>query len=70
MTKREPIDLIDVRAACAIIGGSKPISRSTFYEGIAAGRYPPPVRVAPHTVRWPKHEIESCILAAIKRRKR
>jgi predicted DNA-binding transcriptional regulator AlpA len=68
--KRDSIDLIDVRGACAIIGGSKPISRSTFYEGIAAGRFPQPVRVAPHTARWPRHEIESCVRAVIKARRR
>ncbi|MGY4366665.1 putative DNA-binding transcriptional regulator AlpA [Bradyrhizobium sp. LB1.3] len=68
--KRGSIDLIDAREACAIIGGSKPISRSTFYHGIAAGRYPPPVHVAPHTARWPKQEIESCVHVVIKARRR
>jgi predicted DNA-binding transcriptional regulator AlpA len=69
--KRQPIDLCDVREACAIIGGqSKPISRSTFYEGMARGDYPQPVRVGPHTVRWPKHELQACVRAMIAARRR
>jgi hypothetical protein len=33
-------------------GEHRPIHYSTLYRGIAAGRYPPPVRVGPNSVRW------------------
>lgn len=40
-----------------------PISRTTFYEGIALGIYPAPVRLGKRTVAWWEGEI----LAALDR---
>jgi len=34
------IDFITVDEACRIIGGSRPISRATYYRGIKAQRFP------------------------------
>jgi predicted DNA-binding transcriptional regulator AlpA len=71
MSAPQPIELCDLAESCAIVGGkNKPISRSTFYEGVADGRYPKPVRVGPHTVRWPKHELDACVRAMIEARDR
>jgi predicted DNA-binding transcriptional regulator AlpA len=39
-------------ATCAFFGGDKPIHPATLYRGIAAGRYPKPVRIGPNTARW------------------
>lgn len=33
--------------ACEIIGGTKPISKPTFYRGVKAGRFPPPFHPSP-----------------------
>jgi prophage regulatory protein len=38
--------------------GVLPISRSTFYAGIKAGRYPPPKRLGPRVSVWSKSEID------------
>jgi predicted DNA-binding transcriptional regulator AlpA len=44
-------DYITVEAACAIIGGNKPISYATFYRGVKAGLHPKPERVSAQAVR-------------------
>ena len=33
--------------ACAIVGGSKPISAATYYRGVKAGRLPAPEHPTP-----------------------
>ena len=33
--------------ACAIVGGSKPISSATYYRGVKAGRLPAPEHPTP-----------------------
>jgi prophage regulatory protein len=40
-------------------------SRSTFYEGIATGRFPKPVRIGPGAVRWLEDELEDSVRAMI-----
>jgi predicted DNA-binding transcriptional regulator AlpA len=59
------IDLITEKEACAIIGGSKPISRFSLYRGIAENRYPRGVRVAPNSVRYNRAEYVACIRSMI-----
>jgi predicted DNA-binding transcriptional regulator AlpA len=44
-------DYITVKEACALIGGTKPISHATFYRGVKAGRFPKPEHVSPNVVR-------------------
>jgi len=44
-------DYVTVADACAIIGGSKPISIATFYRGVKDGRYPKPEHVSANLVR-------------------
>jgi hypothetical protein len=53
-TGRESVqdpDYITVADACAIVGGTKPISYATYYRGVKAGRYPAPERVSAQSVR-------------------
>jgi hypothetical protein len=33
---------LDIAAACAVIGGNRPVHPSTFYRGVKAGIYPAP----------------------------
>jgi prophage regulatory protein len=35
-----------------------PVSRSSWYSGIRAGRYPRPVKLAPRTVAWRETDID------------
>jgi predicted DNA-binding transcriptional regulator AlpA len=58
---RTPPDLMDVKAVCDFFGGSKPLDQSTLYRGIAADRYPRPVRVGSKTVRWLRRECEATL---------
>lgn len=53
--------LLDRRAVCALLGGSKPINPSTLYRGIRKGRYPPPVKVGPGSSRWVRSECEAVL---------
>ena len=43
--------LITIEEMCREIGGSKPISKATYYRGVKAGRYPAPERISPGLVR-------------------
>jgi predicted DNA-binding transcriptional regulator AlpA len=54
-------DLLDVEAACQLIGGCTPINAATLYRGAKAGIYPKPVRVAPNVSRWIRSELELAI---------
>lgn len=58
------MELITVSEACRIIGGAeKPINHATYYRGVAAGRYPAPVRVSPNVARVLKQKL----IAALER---
>lgn len=41
--------------------GPLPISRSTWFRGIAEGRYPKPVRLGPNTSAWREKDIRELI---------
>jgi len=38
-----------------------PVSRSSWYNGISAGKYPPGFLLGPKTRVWPESEIEAII---------
>lgn len=61
----QPTDLLDGRAACAFFGGTKPLHLATLYRGIAAGRYPAPIKVGPNASRWLRSECEAALQAMI-----
>jgi len=52
-------EMMTLAATCAFFGGDRPIHYSTLYRGVAAGRYPKPVRVGPNTSRWVRSECEA-----------
>jgi predicted DNA-binding transcriptional regulator AlpA len=60
-TEPEPteLELWDRKTVLAFFGGSKPIHVSTLYRGVNSGLYPPPMNVAPNTVRWIGHECRA-----------
>ena len=63
-------DMLDRDAVCAFIGGTRPIHPATLYRGIAAGRYPKPVHVAPNAARWLRSECEAARKLLIEQRDR
>ena len=53
-------DLGTIEEACAILGGKRrPLARSTFYRGVAAGRYPAPVKISPNISRVDLHKVRA-----------
>jgi predicted DNA-binding transcriptional regulator AlpA len=38
-----------------------PVSRSTWFRGIQAGRYPPPVKLSERSSAWLVDDIRECI---------
>ena len=38
-----------------------PVSKSTWFRGIAAGKYPPPVKIGTRASAWRVEEIRKCI---------
>ena len=50
------LELMDADDTCRFFGGSKTINPATLYRGMAAGRYPKPIKVGPGSSRWIKSE--------------
>jgi len=70
-TARSPVaelrdeDLTDEDGTCQLIGGElTPIHRSTLWRGIAAGRYPKPLKIGPSLNRWKVGEVRGVVAAA------
>ena len=38
-----------------------PVSRSSWYQGIKAGKYPPPVKIGPRSSAWRLSDINKLI---------
>jgi predicted DNA-binding transcriptional regulator AlpA len=49
----------DIEFVCAFFGGNRPLHPATIYRGIAAGRYPRPVRPSPNVNRWIGRELRA-----------
>jgi predicted DNA-binding transcriptional regulator AlpA len=64
------MQLLDRKATCALLGGSRPIQPATLYRGIEAGRFPKPINVGPNIVRWLRSECEAALEALIAKRDR
>ncbi len=56
-----PEALLPIRKVLAIRG----IGRSRHYEDVAAGLYPPPVKLSSRCARWPVGEVLVMVRAAI-----
>jgi len=57
-------DLLDVEAACRFFGGTKPLAPCTLYRGIAAKRFPKPVKIGGAS-RWIREECKIALAAII-----
>jgi prophage regulatory protein len=38
-----------------------PVSKSSWWAGVKAGRYPKPVKLGPHTTAWPVESVRVLI---------
>ena len=52
--------LLDVRAVCERLGGSRPLNPATVYRAVAANMLPPPVKFG-RVSRWLESEIDEVI---------
>jgi hypothetical protein len=50
---------LDIPAACAVIGGNRPIHPATYYRGVKAGRYPAPEQRGLNVKRVSRRKIEA-----------
>ena len=61
------MDLLDRRAVCRLLGGSRPINASTIYRLIRRGLLPRPLKLGGSS-RWVRSEIEAVLAALVVRR--
>jgi predicted DNA-binding transcriptional regulator AlpA len=54
-------ELLDAKATCALIGGTRPINPATLWRGVKAGIYPEPIKITPNANRWRRSEIIEAI---------
>ena len=54
-------DILGDRKADPPIPAKIPISKSSFYGGIQAGRYPAPLKIGPRTAVWRESDIDALI---------
>jgi predicted DNA-binding transcriptional regulator AlpA len=61
-------ELLDRRAVCRLLGGSRPIHVSTLYRTfIKKGRFPKPVKIGGSS-RWLRAECEAALAALVEGR--
>jgi predicted DNA-binding transcriptional regulator AlpA len=62
-------EMLTATEACALLAGhGRPMHAATFYRGIAAGRWPRPVHIAPNISRWLRSELLAARQRAIEAR--
>lgn len=61
-TSTDEIDLIDTDTACAIVGGTKPVHRSTLWRLVKAGKLPAPNK---KLRRWHRRPFVAAVKAMI-----
>jgi predicted DNA-binding transcriptional regulator AlpA len=64
----QPTELLDLKAVCCLLGGTRPINPATLYRGIRKGHYPAPIKIGPGSSRWLRSECEATLQAMIARR--
>lgn len=58
--RNDPADeWLDISAACAFIGGTRPINPATFYRGVKAGRYSAPEQRGANVKRVNRKKLEA-----------
>jgi predicted DNA-binding transcriptional regulator AlpA len=62
MQRNDDDTLMTLSATCAFFGGDRPINPSTLYRGVAAGRFPQPIKIGPNSSRWSQNECRAARL--------
>ena len=57
-------ELLDRRAVCHLLGGTRPINAATLYRNIAKGHFPKPIKVGAGSSRWVKDEVLAALVAS------
>ena len=57
-------ELLDRRAVCFLLGGSRPINAATLYRHIRSGTLPKPVEIGGSS-RWLRSEVEQALQAMV-----
>lgn len=52
------------RRPCEALPAIVPVSRSTWWDGVASGRYPKPVKIGARATAWRVEDIRALIEAA------
>jgi predicted DNA-binding transcriptional regulator AlpA len=60
-------ELLDRRAVCFLLGGSRPINTATLYRHINKGTFPRPIKVGCSS-RWLRSEVEAVLQAMVEGR--
>lgn len=55
------MDFLDIKACCALVGGTRPVHQSTIYRLINRRLWPKPVRVTPGSSRWLASECREAL---------
>jgi hypothetical protein len=63
MSAKGPLRLGTIKAACAVVGGDRPIHPSTFYRGVKLGIYPAPFHPSPNCSRVDMDKLEAAVRA-------
>jgi predicted DNA-binding transcriptional regulator AlpA len=66
---QSPDDLLDLRAVCALIGGTRPINPATLYRNVRKGLYPRPLKIGPNSSRWLRVEVEAALARMVEARR-
>ena len=66
MTQSEDA-MLSINEVCRLVGGDKPLDKSTIYRWVRAGKFPKPKRIGPRLTRWSKADCLAA-LAAMKPR--
>ena len=57
------LELLDIRAVCTRLGGTRPVHPSTVYRKVKAGELPKPVRLG-WVARWRADEVDAMVQRA------
>jgi predicted DNA-binding transcriptional regulator AlpA len=59
--------LLDRKAVCVMLGGTRPLNPSTLYRNIRKGKFPRPIHVGGSS-RWLREELEDVIRLRVEAR--
>jgi predicted DNA-binding transcriptional regulator AlpA len=61
------MELLDIKAVCRLIGGSRPLNPCSIYRYIAKGIWPKPIKVMGNS-RWIKSECDAALASMMEAR--